>query len=201
MFVEYSICKLISNAIICFKKHPRMQNQNPVLHFQKFHQKMKTLCRNSEVHHHQRQAKCIFFSRINIILHKAFIKPAQAQDSQVHAQAQGSQESRDFFGTHRPKILKNPKIFLELSGKTLTKFQKIPGFLGILGLRTNPALCSSGFLGILGLCMNPALCSSGFLGILGLCKFCSLQSFQCQNFHFKISTDLSLDTSKKYNCG
>ena len=110
MFVEYSICKLISNAIICFKKHPRMQNQNPVLHFQKFHQKMKTLCRNSEVHHHQRQAKCIF-SRINIILHKAFIKPAQAQDSQVHAQAQGSQESRDFFGTHRPKILKNPKIF------------------------------------------------------------------------------------------
>ena len=160
MFVEYSICKLISNAIICSKKHPRMQNQNPVLRFQKFHQKMKTLCRNSEVHHQQTQAKCIF-SRINIILHKAFIKPAQAQDSQeswwtkcrIHAQARGSQESRDFLERTGPR----------LSGKTLTKFQKI----------------------------------SGFLGILGLCKFCALQSFQCQNFHFKISTDLSVDTSKK----
>ena len=79
-------------------------------------------------------------------------KPAQAQDSQdswwtkcrIHAQAQDSQESQDFE---------------ELSGKTLTKFQKILGFLGILGL-----------------CMNPALCSSGILGILGLCRFCSLQS-------------------------
>ena len=174
MFVEYSICKLISNAIICFKKHPRMQNQNPVLHFQKFHQKMKTLCRNSEVHHQQTQAKCIF-SRINIILHKAFIKPAQAQDSQeswwtkcrIHAQAQGSQESRDLLERTGPRFPRIPRFFLELSGKTLTKFQKI----------------------------------SGFLGILGLCKFCSLQSFQCQNFHFKISTDLSVDTSKKYNCG
>ena len=73
--------------------------------------------------------------------------PAQAQDSQesrwtkcrIHAQAQDSQESQDF---------------QELSGKTMTKFQKILGFLGILGL-----------------CMNPALCSSGFLGILGLCRF------------------------------
>ena len=52
---------------------------------------------------------------------------------------------------HRPKIPKNPKIFRTL---------KIFGFLGILGLCMNPALCSSGFLGIKILCMNPALCSS-----------------------------------------
>ena len=76
-------------------------------------------------------------------------KPAQAQDSQdswwtkcrIHAQAQDSQESQDFW---------------ELSSKTLAKFQKILWFLGILGLRMNPALCS---------------CSSGILGILGLCRF------------------------------
>ena len=68
---------------------------------------------------------------------------------------------------HRPKIPKNPKIFEELSGKTLTKFQKILGFLVILGL-----------------CMNPALCSSGILGILGLCRFGELSpSLESQNLH------------------
>ena len=87
-------------------------------------------------------------------------KHAQAQDSQesrwtkcrIHAQAQDSQESQDF---------------QELSSKTLTKFQKVFGFLGILGL-----------------CMNPALCSSGFLGILGQCRFGELSpSLKSQILH------------------
>ena len=62
-FFEYAVCKIISIAIICLKKHPIMQNQNPVLHFQKFHQKMKTLCTNSEVHHQKTQGTCIFSNK------------------------------------------------------------------------------------------------------------------------------------------
>ena len=66
--------------------------------------------------------------------------------------------------TCRPKIPKNPD---EQSAGFMHR-PKIPKnqarFLKILG-----------FLGILGLCMNPALCSSGFLGILGLCTFCDFK--------------------------
>ena len=84
------------------------------------------------------------FCRINnIISHKTFIKPAQAQDSQesrwtkcrIHAQAQDSQESQE------------SQDFEELSGKTLTKNL---GILGNLGPVHESCTLFIGILGNLG---------------------------------------------------
>ena len=130
----------ISIAITCLKKHPIMQNQNPVPHFQKFDQKMKTLCTNSEVHHQKPQGKCIFFGINNIISHKTFIKPARAQDSQesrwtkcrIHAQAQDSQESPRLFGTLSGSCLIVPKN-LGILGNLGPVHESCTLFIGILG--------------------------------------------------------------------
>ena len=128
-----------------------MQNQNPVLHFQKFHQKMKTLCRNSEVHHHKTRENV--FRKQNIFIHKTFIKPAQAQDSEeswwtkcrIHAQGQRFSRIPRFFGTIRDpdKVPKNLGILENLGPvhESCTLFIRILRNLG-------PVHESCTFLGI-----------------------------------------------------
>ena len=129
-------------------KNPILQNRNPVLHFQNFHQKMNKYPLQEFWRSPSKNTGNMHFLGQNKILHKTFICKGPRFPRILMSKVQDSCTG--------PRFLRIPKI-LELLGETLTKFQKILGFLGILGL-----------------CMNPALCSSGFSGILSLYRFCSL---------------------------
>ena len=110
-FFEYAICKRSSIAIICSKKHAVMQDQNPVLHFQKPHPKMTTLCRNSGVHHEKHWENAFFEKNLNFTqdLHKTCAGPRfpRIPMNKVQDSCTGPRFPR-FFGNF--SFLKVPKI-------------------------------------------------------------------------------------------
>ena len=60
---EYTICKIISIAIICLKRTPNNAKTESGSPFSEIRPEMKTLCTNSEVHHQKTQGKCMFSNK------------------------------------------------------------------------------------------------------------------------------------------
>ena len=106
---EYTICKMMSIAIICSQKTQYCKTGIRLSICRTSTKKMNTLCRNSDVHHQNTLGTCIFLGQ-NKILHKTFITPAKAHNSQeswwpkcrIHAQALIVPKNRGILGNLGP---------------------------------------------------------------------------------------------------